>query len=80
MFEAQDYLTLLCELFHLVAVLDLVDEDLRRLKTGNEMFVDDDSSIAGDVTSDFLFSLLIDKAAKAPDVDVLAARHILFND
>lgn len=67
-------------MFHLITVLDLVDEDLGGLETGYIVFVDNDRCVAGDVACDLLLPLLIDEAAKAPDVDILAARHILFHD
>jgi hypothetical protein len=66
-------LTLLSELLHLVAVLDLVDKDLRRLEAGDEMFVDNNGSVARDVAGDLLLPLFVDETAKAADVDVLAA-------
>ena len=66
-------LTLLRELLHLVAVLDLIDKDLRRLEAGNVMLVDNDGSVAGNVAGDLLLPLFVDETAKAADVDILAA-------
>ena len=67
-------------MLNLVAVLDLIDEDLRRFETRYEMFVDNDGSIARNVTCNLLLPLLVDETAKAPDVDILAARHVLFHN
>ena len=67
-------------MLHLVAVLDLVDEDLRRLEAGDVVLVDDDGSIARDIPGNFLFSLLVDEAAEAPDVNVLTTRHVLLHN
>lgn len=59
-------------LFHLLAVLDLVYEDLGGLEARNKMFVNDKSGIAGNISGYFLFAFLVDKAAKTPDVYVMA--------
>ena len=42
------------------------------------MFVDNDRCVAGDVTCNFLLSLLVNETAEAADINVLTARHILF--
>ncbi len=63
------------KLFYLIAVLDLIDKDLGRLKAGNIVLVDNNGCVAGDIASDFLLSLLVDKATKSADVDILAAGH-----
>ena len=65
----------ICSLFHLLAVLDLVYEDLGRLKAGNKMFVNHQSGIARDIAGDFLFAFLIDETAKAPDINIVAVCH-----
>lgn len=73
-------LTLLCELLHLITILDLIDKDLRGFEAWYEMFVDNDRRIAGDVACNLLLPLLVDEAAEAPDVNVLTARHILLHN
>lgn len=59
-------------LFHLLAVLDLVYKDLGRLKAWNKMFINDQRGVAGNVSGYFLFPFLVDKAAKATDIYVMA--------
>ena len=66
-------------MLHFVAVLDLVDEDLSRLEAGDVMFIDNDGSIARDIPGNFLFSLLVDEAAEATDVNILTTRHVLLH-
>lgn len=66
-------LTLLGELLHLVTILDLIDKNLRGLEAWDIVFVNNDRSIAGNVTSDLLLPLLINKTAEAADINVLAA-------
>ena len=62
-------------MFYLLAVLDLVNEDLRRLEAWNEVFFDHKSCIPRDVSGDLTLPFLIDKTAKAPDINVVAVRH-----
>ncbi len=59
-------------LFHLLAVFDLVYEDLGRFKAGNEMFINDKGGIARNVSGNFLLALFIDKAAEAADIYIMA--------
>lgn len=63
------------QLLYLIAILDLVHEYLSRFETGNVMFIYYQGGIAGDIPGNFFLSLLIDKAAKTSDVDVIAIRH-----
>jgi hypothetical protein len=77
---ANDNRLLFGKLLYLVAVLDLVDEDLGRLDAGDVMLIDHDGSVAGDISGDFLLSFLVDEASKATDVDILSARHRRFNN
>jgi hypothetical protein len=66
-------LTLLCELLHLVTILDLIDKNLGGLEAWDIVFVDNDGRIAGDVACDLLLPLLVDETAEATDIDILAA-------
>jgi hypothetical protein len=68
------------QLFYFVAVLDLVDEDLGRLEAWNKMLVNDDGSIAGNVPRNFFLSLLIDKTAKAPNINIMSSGHGVLNN
>lgn len=66
---------LFLQLFNLIAVLDLIDKDFRRLEAGNKMFIDDQCGVPGDVTSNLFLALLVDKASKPADIDVISVRH-----
>lgn len=66
-------LTLLCELLHLITILDLIDKNLRGFEAWDKVFVDNDGCVTGDVTRNFLFPFLVDETAEAPDVNILAA-------
>ena len=79
-FPANDNRLLFGKLLYLVAVLDLVNEDLSRLEAGDVVLIDHDGSIARDISGDFLLSFLVDEASKATDVDILSARHRRFNN
>jgi len=68
------------QLFYLFAVLDLIDEDFRRLKAWNKMFVNYQCRVAGDISSNFLFSLFIDETAKSSYIYILSACHGRFYD
>lgn len=72
--------TLLGYLFHLVAVLDLVDKNLRRLEARDKMLVDHDGSVTRNIPRNFLLPLLVNEAAKSTDVDVLSTCHVLFDN
>ena len=69
---------LLCQLLYFVAVLDLIDEDFGRLKAGNEMLIDNDSRIAGNVSGNFFLSLFIDETSESANINIMAARHGIF--
>ena len=60
-------------MLHLVAVLDLVDEDLGGFEAGDVVFVDDDGGITGNIPGNLLFSLLVDEATEATNVNVLTS-------
>lgn len=59
------------QLLNLIAILDLIYEYLSRFETGHKMFVDYQSGIARNVARNFFLSLLVYKASKTPDVDVI---------
>ena len=60
------------QLLYFFAVLDLVDKDLGRFKTGYKVFVNDKCRVPGDVPGNFLFPFLVDKATEPADIDVIA--------
>ena len=60
------------KLLHFFAVLDLVDEDLRRLEAWNVVLVNHQRCVAGNIPCYLLFSFLVDKAAKTTDINVIA--------
>jgi len=64
-----------CGLFYFLTVFDLVYEDLGRFEARNKMFIYHESSIARNVSGDFLFPLLVDEASKAPYVNVVSIGH-----
>lgn len=60
------------KLLHFFAVLDLVDEDLGRLKARDVMLVNNQRRVAGNIPCYLLFPFLVDKAAKTTDINVIA--------
>lgn len=66
-------------LLHLLAVFDLVDEDLGRLEARDVVLVNDNRSVAGYVAGDFLFALFIDETAETTYVDVMTVAHVGFH-
>lgn len=68
------------ELLHLVAVLDLIDEDLGRLEAGDVMLIDDDRRVARDVTGDLFLTLLVDETSETPHINVMSVAHVRFHD
>lgn len=67
-------------MLYLITVLDLVDKDLSGLETGNKVFINHNSRVAGDIAGNFFLSLLVDKATKSANVDILPAGHRSFYD
>ena len=63
------------QLFYFITAFDLVHKDLRRLKAGDEVLIDHECSITGNISGDLFLALLIDEAAKAANVDVVTIRH-----
>lgn len=60
------------KLLHFFAVLDLVDEDLRRLEARDVMLINNQCRVTGNIPCYLLFSFLVDKAAKTTDINVIA--------
>ena len=79
-YPANDDPLLFGKLLYLIAILDLIDEDLGRFEAGDIVLIDDDGGIAGDISGDFLLSLFINEASKSADVDILAAGHRSFDN
>jgi hypothetical protein len=65
-------------LLYLVAVFDLVNEDFRRLEAGDEMLIDDDSSVSRNVARNFFLSLFIDETSESTNIDIMSGRHGVF--
>ena len=59
-------------LLYFLTVFDLVYKDLGRLKAWNVVFVNYQRCVPGNVARNFPFALLVDEAAKSPDIDVIA--------
>jgi hypothetical protein len=69
-----------CSLFNLLAVLDLVYEDLGWLKARDKMLLNHKSSVSGNIPGDLTFAFLVDEAAKPTDINVVTVRHgVLYN-
>ena len=66
---------LLSQLFNFFAAFNLVHKDLGRLEARDEMFIDYESRIAGDITGNFFLALLIYETAEPTDIDVVSVRH-----
>ncbi len=62
-------------LFYLLAVLNLVDEDLRGFETWDEMLIDYKCSITRDISCYFPLAFLVDKTSKAPYINVITVCH-----
>jgi len=63
------------QLFHLIAALDLIHKDLRRFKTGDEVLIDHQCGITGNIPGDLFLALLVNEAPEATNVDVITIRH-----
>jgi hypothetical protein len=66
---------LFCQLFYFFTVLDLVDEDLGRLKAWDIMLIDNQSSIPGNIPGDFLLPLFVNKTSKTADINIVTVGH-----
>ena len=66
------------ELFNLIAILDLVNKDFSRFETRYKMFFNDQGGIAGNIARNLFLSLLVYKASKSTDVNVISIRHERF--
>src|SRR5690606_11689917 len=67
-------------LFYLLAVLNLVDEDLSGLETWNEMLFDHECGVARDVSGYFPLPFFVDKTSKAPYVNIITVSHGILDD
>lgn len=65
-----------CKLLYLVAILDLVDKNLSRLKAGDVMLVNHDGCVARYVAGDFFLSLFVDEAAEAAHIYIVTSSHV----
>lgn len=71
---------LLSELLYLITAFDFIDKHLGRLEAGDEMLINDNCSVPGDVASDLFLPLLIHKTSKATNIDIMATGHgVLYN-
>lgn len=68
------------QLLYLVAILNLIDEYLGRLKAWDIMFVNNNSGVARNIAGNFFLSLLINKTSKTTNVNIMTAGHIGFNN
>ena len=75
-----DRILLFCQLLNLVAALNLVDKNFRGFEAGNEMLINDDRSIPGNIAGNFLLPLLINKTPEAANINVVAAGHGVFDN
>ena len=66
-----NFYLLFFQLLHLIAILDLINENFSRFETGHVMFIYYQGGVARDISGNFFLSLLINKAAKTTDVDVI---------
>lgn len=71
---------LLGQRFHLLAVLNFIDEDLRGLKAGDVMLIDHDGGIPRNVPGNFFLTLLVDETSEAAHVDIMTVRHVGFHN
>lgn len=63
------------QLFYFIAGFNLIHKDFCGLKAGDEMFIDHECGVPGNVSGDFFLALLVNEASKATDVDVVTIRH-----
>ena len=63
------------QLLYLFAILDLVNKDLGRLKARYEMLINDQCGVPRNVSRNFLFAFLVDKASETTDVDIVPVGH-----
>ena len=62
-------------MFNLLTVLDLVDKNLGRLEAWNEMLLNHEGSVSGNISRNIALAFLVDEAAKATDINVVTIRH-----
>lgn len=69
----------LSQLLHFLAVLDLVDENFCGLETGNEMLIDHQCRISGNISRNFLLALFINEASETANIYVASIGHGTFH-
>ena len=67
-------------LLYFIAILDLINKNLGRLKARNIMLFNNQCGISRNVPRDFFLSLFVNKTSKPPDVEVVAAGHGVFHN
>ena len=77
-FKPPDTNLLFSELFYFVAVLDLIDKDLRWLEAWDVVLINDDGRITRNVARDFFLSLFIDETSETANINVMPAGHRVF--
>src|SRR5690349_11926704 len=70
-----EILRAICKQFYFFTVFDLAYKDFGRLESRYVMLIYNQRSVARDIPGNFLFPLLIDKAAESPDINIVATRH-----
>ncbi len=60
------------KLLYFFAILDLVYEDLCWLKAWNEVLFNHQGRVSGNISGDFLFAFLVNKASKTADINVVS--------
>jgi len=72
---ANDGRLLFGKLLYFIAILDLIDEDLGRLETGDIVLIDHDGGFTRDIPGVFLLFFFFEEASKSPNIDILGAEH-----
>lgn len=67
-------------MLYFIAVLDLVDEDFCGFKAGDVVLVNYNGSVAGNITSDFFLSFLVDETTETSNINIMAIGHISLNN
>ena len=60
------------QLLYLVAILDLVYENLSRFEAWNKMFVNNQCGITRNISGNLFLPFFVDKTSETPDVNVIA--------
>lgn len=70
---------LFSHLFYLLTVFNLVDKDLSWFKARDEMFIDHQGSVPGDIPRNLFLSLLINETTETTYVNVVSVCHGAFH-